>query len=620
MQQRKNPKSFSRRSFIKAAAIVPWSFSAFLAACGSQATTAPAVEESGASQAETSAAAEQAEVFQVGEIASVPRERTLIHAGVGGEAPNQFNDVSLFNPYLPGGATRSGYQFSFEPLFFYNVYAESDNEVAWIGTSYEYNEDFTEVIINIREGVEWSDGEPFTANDVVFTINMLKENAPELGWSVEVDNWVNEAVAVDDLTAQFTLNAPNPRFVYRFFTSHFDIGLLIVPKHIWEGNDPKEFSNFDLEQGWPVVTGPYRLVLSSPEQKIWDRREDWWAAKTGFHEAPAPERLIYIPGSDEAKLVQLMINNEVDTTLTLTARNIQAILDQNPDVDTWSGREPPFGYVDWWPMGLSFNNSEPPFDEPDIRWAINHAIDRDQLIQFGYGGAGVKTIYPWPGFASMEKYEEAIQDILAEMPIEDFDLAKTEALMTGQGWEKDSEDFWTKDGQRFTIVVETFNIFQDITPVLVEQLRRAGFDSSFKITSDFFTRLPLGEVQAYTFGHGGGTRDPYDTLNLYHSRFSAPTGERAARQYRWTNTEFDAILDEMGKLPGDDPQFLELFHDAMAIWIRELPDIGIAELIHRNPRNNTYWTNWPSRENPFINDANWHRTFPLVLMNLQPAA
>ena len=57
---------------------------------------------------------------------------------------------------------------------------------------------------------------------------------------------------------------------------------------------------------------------------------------------------------------------------------------------------------------------------------------------------------------------------------------------------------------------------------------------------DFFTRLPLGQVDAWTFGHGGGTRDPYDTLELYHSRNVKKTGEASPQFYRWVNKDYDA--------------------------------------------------------------------------------
>ena len=62
-------------------------------------------------------------------------------------------------------------------------------------------------------GTEWSDGKPLTSDDVVFTINMLKEYAPQLNWSGAVKQWVESVEAVDDRTIKFTLTESNPRFV-----------------------------------------------------------------------------------------------------------------------------------------------------------------------------------------------------------------------------------------------------------------------------------------------------------------------------------------------------------------------------------------------------------------------
>ena len=57
----------------------------------------------------------------------------------------------------------------------------------------------------------------------------------------------------------------------------------------------------------------------------------------------------------------------------------------------------------------------------------------------------------------------------------------------------------------------------------------------------------------------------------------------------------------------------------MEIWLPLLPDIQLYEGIHRMPVNLTYWTNWPTRENPYVNTAFWHLTHQLVLNNLEPA-
>jgi ABC-type transport system substrate-binding protein len=120
----------------------------------------------------------------------VPRNKTWISVGVGGEAPQQFSDVTLQNPFLTG-ISRSGYQVVMEPLFYYNAYHTdaacgpagiqcNNGEIPWLGTDYKFSPDFKQVTVNLRKGVEWSDGQPFTAKDVVFTVKMLVANAPKL--------------------------------------------------------------------------------------------------------------------------------------------------------------------------------------------------------------------------------------------------------------------------------------------------------------------------------------------------------------------------------------------------------------------------------------------------------
>ena len=549
----------------------------------------------------------------------VPRERTFISDCLSDICAGQFKDYDSFHPYLPTATSTSGYNFLYEPLYFYNAYSPDGAITPWIAEGHQYNEDHTEVVIEIRPGVEWSDGRPWTAHDLVFTVNMLRANAPELLFSVDMDKWVAEAVAVDSLTARFRLKAPNPRFVFSYFTHNFDNGIPIVPKHIWEGQDAKSFKNLDVAKGWPVVTGPYTLVLSSPEQRVYDVRADWWAAKTGFRELPRVERVIYLPRQEEAKRVQNMIANGLDICGTLLPANVRTILDHNPKVTTWSGSEPPYGYLDWWPVSLGFNNLEPPFNDPEIRWAINHAVNRDQLVEFGMQNAGDHTVLPFPDFPSLIKYTRNTGDLLRRHPVDSFDLARSAQIMTRKGWAKDGEGFWARDGARCKIVIDVFAFMMDFAPVLVEQLRQGGFDASFRQTSDAYSRMTSGHAQAFIFGHGGSVRDPYFTLRLYHSQFVQPTGSPTPYFWRWSNEEFDAIVDEMGTTDPSDPQLQALFHRALEVWLPHLPAIPLLQFYHRIPHNQTYWTNWPSAQNPYINSAYWHRTWLLVLLGLEPA-
>jgi peptide/nickel transport system substrate-binding protein len=570
-----------------------------------------------------------AAAVDLGSLKQVPRNKTWISVGVGGEAPQQFSDVAMHNPFLTG-ISRSGYQVVMEPLFYYNAYYTDaacgpagiqckNGEMPWIGTDYKFSPDFKQVTINLRKGVEWSDGQPFTANDIVFTVKMLIDSAPKLNWSTDMKKWVKDVTAPDPSTVQFTLTDANPRFMFSYFTFHQDVGVFIVPEHVFKGQDPQKFTNFDLAKGWPVVTGPYTMVYSDPQQKIWDRRDDWWGAKTGFHPLPAPERMIFLPGYDEAKQVELMINNEADCALSMQLGNIKAAMDRNPKISSWSGKNPPYGYVDWWPTGLGFNDMKEPFNDPDIRHAINNVINRDEIVKIGYQGAGESTVVPYPGFPALNAYTKGVADLFQKYPVDDFNLDKSASMMQSKGYAKDSAGFWAKDGQRLSIVVITFPVEQDVTPVVVQQLRKGGFDASFKMPSNFGDLIYNGDADAYIFGHGGSVQDPYFTMRLYQSAYNAPTGEPASQPYRWSNAEYDNLVDQMGTVAPDDPKLTDMFHSAMEIWLKELPDIPLVQFYHRNPVNTTYWDNWPDEKNPYINSANWHRTFELVLLGLKPA-
>jgi len=598
------------------------------AAAAPTATTAPA-GAAAAPTATTAPAAAPAAGADLSKLKQIPRNQTFISVGVGGEAPQQFSDVAMHNPFLPG-ISRSGYQVVMEPLLYYNAYNTDavcgpagipckGGEMPWLATAYKFSTDFKQVVVNIRKGVEWSDGQPFTANDVVFTVNMLKDNAPKLGWSTDMKQWVKEVTALDDLTVQFTLTDANPRFMFSYFTFHQDVGVEIVPEHIFKGQDATKFTNFDLAKGWPIVTGPYKMVYSDPQQKIWDRRDDWWGAKTGFHALPAPLRMIFLPGYDEAKQVEMLINNEVDVALSMQLGNIKAAMDRNPKIASWSGKNPPYGYEDWWPTGLGFNDMKPPFNDPDIRHAINNVINRDEIVKIGYQGAGEANLVPYPGFPALQVYTKTISDVFQKYPVDDFNLDKSAKMMASKGYAKDQAGFWAKGGTRLSIVVITFPVEQDVTPVVVQQLRKGGFDASFKMPTNFGSLIFNGDADAYIFGHGGSVQDPYFTMRLYQSQYSAPTGQPAAQPYRWQNAEFDKLVDQMGTVSPDDPKLVTLFHSAMEIWLRELPDIPLVQFYHRNPANTMYWTNWPDASNPYINSANWHRTFELVMLSLKPA-
>ncbi|MBO0701646.1 MAG: twin-arginine translocation signal domain-containing protein [Candidatus Dormibacteraeota bacterium] len=555
----------------------------------------------------------------------VPRGKTLVFGITGGP----MTDATFINPFLTGTSTATGFPYYFEASMYYNSYhtskvsgppqmKSSKGIIPWQVESYQFPSPYTKLQMKIRQGVTWSDGQPFTSADYAFTLNMLKSNAPKLTWSTDMQTWLKSVETPDPQTVVINLNTPNPRFMFDYFQFHQDIGIHIMPQHVWQGQDPTTYTFLDIAKGQPVTTSPWELVLSTPTQRIFDRRSNWWASKLGFHDMPDAERIIVLPGTDETNMVEFADANQTDETIDLRPVNIQTVLAKNPAITTWTGDKVPYGYRDWWPVSLGFNDSKPPFDDPQIRWAVNHTIKRDQLVSIGYHGAGEKTLLPYPNFPALEKYLKEVKSLSAK--IDDYDLKKTNSIMKGKGYKKNNSGLWEKDGKTVSMLILSQILFTDITPVLVEQLRKGGFDASFQIPAGttFTQKVFTGEMDAFMNGHGGSVEEPYDTLKLYHSRYSAPTGQQATQPYRWKDPKFDAIVDQMAQVPPDDfAQLSSLFKKAMDIWVPALPDIGLVQWFHRIPTNTTHWTNWSSAKNPYINTCYWHRTSPLWIYSIK---
>lgn len=602
-----NRRDFLRLSGLATAGVV-------VAACAGEAPGAAPVAE--VSEAAPAADAVAAAPEAAAGLRSVARERTLIL--MSGGVDGNFTNVGLGNMYNPGSGGHNAIVAAHEPLFYYSAFG--DEFIPWLATSYEYNDDYTELIVNIREGVEWSDGEPFTAEDVRFTIQTLIDKAPELRNSSEVNAWVESVEAVDDLTVRIVFYEPRPRFWFSHLTAKFDTGIYWMPAHVFRDvEDIPSFEFYDPDQGWPLHTGPYEVTLWTPEQMFIDLREDWWAAKTGFAELPEVERILRLPWTGEERAAQLVINNEVDSCLDLRATTIQTTVAQNPAIITHTGRELPLGYIDWWPTSFWFNCDEPPFNTKEMRWAISYSVDRDQMIDVALEGSGIVTQLPFPYYPPLMPYIEAAAPLLEQYNTSEYNPDKVVDLMEGQGYEQDAEGFWVRDGERVPTVIYGAGIFNDIGPVLAEQLRRNGFDAEYSVPADVGTRRADGTAKIMLFGHGGSIVDPFDTLDMYTSKHYRPSGESASYFSRYRNAEYDAIIDQMAAMSPspDDPEYMDLYLAAIEHYLENLIDCPLQQWLHRIPYNQTYWTNWPTEENSYLNGAFWHQTVGILMRGLR---
>jgi len=299
-------------------------------------------------------------------------------------------------------------------------------------------------------------------------------------------------------------------------------------------------------------------------------------------------------------------------------------LKQNQKVTTHAGSQSPYGYLDWWPNSLWVNTQLAPYSDPRVRRAMSVSINREQINQVLYEGAKIASIYPFPLYPGLQKFANspAVKALEQKYQPGKFDLAEGAKLMKEAGFTLNKDKLWEKGGQTVSAVINGFEgIHSDIAPVLVEMFRNGGFDASVNFGNDAFQNMVDGKAGLYMWGHGASLKDPYAALELFHGKFSAVLGTTAGsnRWSRYKNPEYDKLLDQMAPLASDDPKFLALAAQALGIYWRDTIDIPVIQWLHRIPYNQTYWTNWPTKDNlaAGTNGAFWAQTGMLVVTNLK---
>ena len=549
------------------------------------------------------------------ELAAIPREKTMTLIGINSR-DGRWVDYELWNPYAIGSNHQNGPNLIYEPLAYYSAF--TDRTYMWLAESFAYTPDFRQLTINTRQGIKWSDGTPFSAEDVAYTFTTLRDLGPKVKWGVDVHQALDEATVTDPNTVVLKFKIPSPRFF--FFASYkYDIGIYMVPKHIFQGQDWPSFKHFDLAKGWPVTTGPWKVVESSLQQKVFDRRDTWWAADAKLAPMPQILRNIWLPMVGEQESAQAQITNHSDFGGPLQPATFPTVMRGNPKVTTWSGRKSPWGYVDWWPISLYLNTETKPFDDPDIRWALSHYVDRKTIIDVAYLGAETVSTLPMPPYKPLLPYFDAVKDLLAKYNTIEYNPKKGDALLQGKGFKKQGNMWHTPDGKPFALPIIGFGLSgSGMGPVLSQMLKRHGVDTSLSLPPDFDSRFQKGDFTGSIYGHGGSIREPYDTLRLYQSQSIAVPGAHAVNFSRWKNPAYDKIVDEVYVTdPTNVAKLKQLFRAAMEIWLPALPDIQLVQNYHRIPLNETNWKNWATEENPIVNNASWHLTYNLVLWNVQ---
>lgn len=600
------------------------------------------------------------------DVLGLPREETLIVGVLTGRVGTPSN----FNNWVGWKWRDRGMQnLANEPLWSID-YATGEIIPGLASGDPIYNDDFTQVEIPLREGVAWADGEPFTAADVVFTVetNLAYEGLNDHNYAVEN---VASVSAPDDYTVVFELKQPNSRF-HTHYLDRWGCAW-IMPKHIFEAvEDPVtfEFNPF-------VGTGPYKLHSFDPNGywTIWEKREDWDKSPTGIlYGEPKPRFVVFQAFANEGAKILAQLTHQLDA-VDLSAEGLKAALAQGETIRAY---QPSFPWVvnnDPALTGLTFNVARPPYDNPDVRWALLLAIDIAEYVGQAVDGTGTLSPVHIPSLGSYPKdYIEPMQDWLADLELDLGDgemfkpydpeapqrvadyatergyvfptdeayiqqafglgwykYAPDEAakLLEKNGFSQDDEGMWLlPDGTPWKIEVLCRSDMSHLefknAAAAVQQWKQFGIDA-IQVPSDNLSALT--QNGDYDISGAWPAQEPwgagpdlYRVLDFYNSAYIEPVGTiTKGHTSRWASPEMDEVVKRLRETdPANAEEVIAIGTEGLQIVAEAMPGIPTFGYIGFVTWDEYYWTNWPGSENPYSQPyAHWG-PFKYMMPFLEP--
>jgi len=387
-----------------------------------------------------------------------------------------------------------------------------------IAKSHTVSEDGLTYAVFLREDATFHDGEKVTADDVIFTVNLIQNptiKSPRRG------SWEGVLVErVNDIEILFTLEHP-----YAPFIENLTLGIL--PKHIWENANAEEitFSEFNTN---PIGSGPYKLDTikrSSSGIPVYYDLEAFPDYTLG-EPFIKTVRIYFYPNEDF--LIDAYINNNIDAINSISTNNL-AYAELN--TDKMPIRRVPLPRI----FGVFFNqNQASVFAYIEIRKALDVALDKERIIVEVLGGFGTTIESPLPpGILPPRTLDE---EELEEEELSQKKLAID--ILERNGWEVNNETgVWekkTKDGlERLEFSISTSNIpeLKAVAGIVQEEWEAIGAKVDVKIfeTGDLnqnvirprkYDALLFGEIvgrelDLFAFWHSSQRNDPGLNIALY---------------------------------------------------------------------------------------------------------
>ena len=491
----------------------------------------------------------------------------------------QFNP---FNATVSTSGANGG--MLYEPLEFVNILQGTKPPVPMLATSSQWSNGYKTLTFTIRNGVKWSDGQAFSANDVAYTFNAMKsDKALDLNALWTADGGPLTSVAMKGANqVVFTFNAAAQPYFY------FVADLVpIVPQHIWSTLNQSQLHTYGDTR--PVGTGPYLISSCSATNIKYLRNPNYWQSTPG-HKLPQIQEVDY-PAFLSNTPGNLFLSTGQGQWGGQYIPNIQSF---------YIAKDPAHRHI-WFPpvgnVALVPNLTNPLLGKLAVRQAMAYGIDKATVARLGEGGeqrpanqTGVIT----PTFQSWFD---------SSLPQPTYDPAKAEQILRSAGFTKGSDGiFHDSSGNRLAFTIKTISGYSDwdaSLQVIAQELKAVGIAVTVQDenTSPYGADLQAGHFQLAYAGSGGfgPSPGPSPYYELRALLFSGSIGTYNFARYKSAST--DALFNQY---PAASPsQQVQLMHQVQAVMVNDIPFIPITEGVDWFQYDTTHVQGWPTASNPY---------------------
>ncbi len=452
------------------------------------------------------------------------------------------NADPTLNPWAPGAVIESNLinTILFEQLTRYSP--EDLTPSPMLATSWHAEEDGLAWVFELREGVVWSDGDPFDAADVAFTFNDVVLN-PDLGaQSASQFSSIDHVEVVDDHTVRFVLKEPFSALPY-YLASFAGI----LPEHVLGGaENPLQVASFN--KGIPVTTGPYKVAEFVPGSYVRLVPNDLYWAGT-----PKLAGMVFRIIPDLNTQVAEAMAGQLDIVTRLSPQNVQGI-ESTGALEVLRQSQNLFFFV-------APNFDDERLADARVRQAMVMAIDRQAMIQAilsGYGQVASGPVAPMLG--------ALFNGDVHQYP---YDPEAAAALLDEAGWTVGPDGVRQKDGQRLSFYMPTGQ-FGDLVPatLLVQQYwQDIGIETDVQVMewNAYIQDVVLGRNYELTLAWW--SMPPTADVAPYFSCSAAHTGNNIPN---YCSEELDAIMDE-GRAALTLDQQIDAYARMQDLLAEELP-------------------------------------------------